>query len=73
MSVESSWKLSGDLDEITSLDYKENQKNWRVKADEFLAILVLLILTLGAAAYVQSMVMSCLENAGSIGVVLTSP
>jgi hypothetical protein len=73
MSVESSWKLSGDLDEITSLDYKENQKNWRVKADEFLAILVLLILTLGAAAYIQSMIMSCLENAGSIGVGLTSP
>ena len=73
MSVESSWKLSGGLDEITSFGNKENLKNWGVNADDLLAILVLLILTLGAAAYIQSMIMSCLENAGSIGVGLTSP
>jgi hypothetical protein len=73
MSVESSWKLSGGLDECTSFAHKENLENWGVNADDLLAILVLLILTLGAAAYVQSMIMSCLENAGSIGVGLTSP
>ncbi len=73
MSVESSWKLPGGLDEITSYGHKENLKNWGVNAYDLLAILVLLILTLGAAAYIQSMIMSCLENAGSIGVGLASP
>jgi hypothetical protein len=72
MSVESSWKLSGSLDEMTSFAHKENL-DWGVNADDLLAILVLLILTLVAAAYVQSMIMSCLENAGSIGLGLTSP
>jgi len=72
MSVESSWKLSGGLDEITSFSHKENM-DWGVNADDLLAILVLLILTLGAAAYMQSMIMSCLEYEGSIGVGLTSP
>ena len=73
MSVESSWKLSGSLDETTSFAHKENLKNWRVNADDLLAILVLSVLTQGAAAYIQSMIMICLENAGSIGVGLTSP
>ncbi|VVB65221.1 Uncharacterised protein [uncultured archaeon] len=72
MSVESSRKLSGSLDEIT-FAHRENLKNWRVNADDLLAILVLSVLTLGAAAYIQSMIMSCLENAGSISVGLTSP
>jgi hypothetical protein len=73
MSVESSWKLSGSLDETTSFAHRENLRNWGVNADDLLAILVLLILTLGAAAYIQSMIMSSLENAGSIGVGLTFP
>ena len=72
MSVESSWKLSGSLDEIT-FAHRENLRNWGVNADDLLAILVLSVLTLGAAAYIQSMIMICLENAGSIGVGLTSP
>jgi hypothetical protein len=73
MSVESSWKLSGSLDEIASFAHRESLRNWRVNADDLLAILVLSVLTLGAAAYIQSMIMICLENAGSIGVGLTSP
>ena len=73
MSVESLRKLSSSMDEATSFAHRENLKNWRVNADDLLAILVLSILTLGAAAYIQSMIMSCLENAGSIGVGLTNP
>ncbi len=73
MSVEVSRKLSGNLNEVTPLAHKENLKNWGVKADDLLAILVLLIITLGAAAYVQSMIRSCLENAGYIITGLTSP
>jgi hypothetical protein len=64
MSVESSWKLSGSLDDITPLAHKENLKNWGVNADDLLVMLVLLILTLGAAAYIQYMIMSCLEMLG---------
>ena len=73
MSVESSRKLSGSLGEITSFAHNENLKNWRVNTDDLLAILVLSILALGAAAYIQSMIMSCLETAGSISLGLTSP
>jgi hypothetical protein len=47
--------------------------NWGLRADDLLAILALLILTLAATAYIQSMIKSGLENAESIRTVLTLP
>jgi len=47
--------------------------NWGLRADDLLAILALLILTLAATAYIQSMIKSGLENAESIRAVLTLP
>jgi len=40
--------------------------NWRIKAEDLLAILILVILTLGIALYLQFIIMSGLYNAEEI-------
>ncbi len=46
---------------------KEMNMNWGLKAEDLLAVLILLILTLAIAAYLQFIIMSGLNNADEIG------
>ncbi|RQW78238.1 MAG: hypothetical protein EHM14_12530 [Methanothrix sp.] len=73
MSIENSRKPLVNLEGFIPPAQKENLRNWGLRADDLLAILALLVLTLGATAYVQWMITSCLENAESISAVLTFP
>jgi hypothetical protein len=41
--------------------------NWGLKAEDLLAVLILLILTLAVAAYLQFIIISGLNNADEIG------
>lgn len=52
---------------------KEKQMNWSIKLEDFLSILVLLIVTLGIAAYLQYIITNGLENAEYISKCLVSP
>ncbi len=52
---------------------KEKQMNWGIKLEDFLSILVLLIVTLGIAAYLQYIITNGLENAEYISKCLISP
>ena len=45
---------------------KKMRINWRIKAEDLLAILILVILTLGIALYLQFIIMSGLYNAEEI-------
>jgi len=73
MSIKTSMNLLDDLDDFAPPVRKRNLMNWGLRADDLLAILALLILTLTATAYIQSMIKSGLENAESIRAVLTLP
>ena len=46
---------------------KEMDINWGLKAEDLLAVLILLILTLAVAAYLQFIIISGLNNADEIG------
>jgi hypothetical protein len=46
---------------------KEMHMNWGLKAEDLLAVLILLILTLAVAAYLQFIIISGLNNADEIG------
>ncbi|MDD1748483.1 MAG: hypothetical protein LUO89_01270 [Methanothrix sp.] len=52
---------------------KEKQMNWGIKLEDLLSILVLLIMTLGIATYLQYIISNGLENAEYISKWLVSP
>lgn len=52
---------------------KEMQINWGLKPEDLLAILILLIVTLGITTYFQYIITSGLENAEYISIWLASP
>jgi hypothetical protein len=73
MSIETSMNLLDNQEDFTPRVQKGNLMNWGLRVDDLLAILALLILTLAATAYIQSMIRSCLENAESFRAVLNLP
>ncbi|MFZ2470755.1 MAG: hypothetical protein WAW52_02310 [Methanothrix sp.] len=52
--------------EAPQMTQKEMQMNWGIKSEDLLSILVLLILTLVIAAYLQYIITSGLKNAEDI-------
>ncbi|HNX39771.1 MAG TPA: hypothetical protein PKK11_04245 [Methanothrix sp.] len=46
--------------------HRERQMNWGIKLEDLLAVLILLIMTLGIAAYLQFIITSGLNNAAYI-------